>query len=253
MKIYKINENSHKVIVNGKEQYVSDGFSNAEEITFEDLESMGLHFTPQRNSPSISVTGLRPQIGSNSSGALGREAIEKTFFSNGIDGAMQIFNRTINVMGEIDLKSLQNDKEKREHLTVLQRNSPKTNESLSIIEAFEYARRYMEDNRYFAFDLVEPTYERQIDEEQIDSQVASINSRLDNITGITVSSSAFTKEDIQRILETVYANIENLKEKSLKLDEKLKSQLVRWRNSNNTRELEFRRKENTRRNRKKED
>lgn len=198
MKIYKIKENSHEAIVNGKEQYVSDGFSNAEEITFEDLESMGLHFTPQRNSPSISATGLRPQIGSNSSGGLGREAIEKTFFSNGIDGVMQIFNRTINAIGEVELKSLQIDKEKREHLTVLQRNSPKTNESLSIIEALEYARRYMKDNRYFAFDLVEPTYEIQIDEEKIAAQVASINARLDSITGITVSSRAFNKEDIQR-------------------------------------------------------
>lgn len=198
MKIYKIKENSHKVINNDKEQYFSDGFSNAEEITFEDLERMGLHFTPQRNSPSISATGLRPKIGSNSSGGLGREATEKTFFSNGINGFMQIFNRTIQAVGEVELGTLQKDTEKREHLTVLQLNSPKTTERLSVIEAFEYARRYMADNRYFAFDIVEPVYQRQIDEEKIDEQVASVNARLDNIEGITVNIDNLSTQEMKR-------------------------------------------------------
>lgn len=223
MKIYKINENSHKVIVNGKEQYVSDGFSNAEEITFEDLENMGLHFTPQRNSPSISATGLKPQIGSNSSGGLGREAIEKTFFSNGIDGFMQIFNRTIQAVGEVDLGTLQKDTEKREHLTVLQRNSPKSAESLSVIEAFEYARRYMADNRYFAFDIVEPLYEKKIDEEKIDEQLASVNASLDSIEGISVNIDNLSAQEMSGLIEIVSANIGNLREKNKELQEELAS------------------------------
>lgn len=226
MKIYKIKESSHKVINNDKEQYVSDGFSDAEEISLEDLECMGLHFTPQENSPSISATGLRPQIGSNSSGGLGREAIEKTFFSNGIDGFMQIFNRTIQAVGEVELGTLQKDTEKREHLTVLQRNSPKSDESLSVIEAFEYARRYMADNRYFAFDIVEPLYEKQIDEEKIDEQVASVNASLDSIEGISVNIDNLSTEEISGLIKVAFANIQELKKKVSDVNKELEEKLA---------------------------
>lgn len=218
MKMYRIKELAHKVINNGEEQFVSDGFTDAQEITIEDLEHLGFHFTPQKNSASISSTGLRPQIGANSSGDLGKEAIEKTFFANGINGAMQIFNRTINICGEVPLVILQEDKEKRVDLSETQKDQSRANENLSIIEAFEFARRYMSGNRHFVFDLVEPVYEKQIDEENIDAQIASINSRLNGISNISVQRGSLTSKDIKTLIETLQSNISKLEVRKLTLD-----------------------------------
>ncbi len=81
-KIIQYDENTNEQT----EKYINLGYVPNKEVS---LEKLGYHFTPRKNFASIQATGLRPQIGSNSSGGLGREALDKTFFSNGKNGVMQ--------------------------------------------------------------------------------------------------------------------------------------------------------------------
>ncbi len=236
MGLYTIKENSHKEMRDGKDEWVSDGFIDPKEISLLEIDKLGFHFTPQKNCAAISATGLKPKIGSNAKGDLGKSAVEKTYFSRHIDGAMQIFNRTINALGEIPLNALQKDDEKSLHLMVSQKSPLRSEENFSIIEAFEYARRYMGENRYFAFNLTEPQYERQIDENKIDAQVASINERLDEISGITLDSRYFTNEDIKELKEIVKSKISDFEEKTTMLNtyqasKKEKSKVIRKKTS----------------------
>lgn len=218
MKLYTIKEDSHKEELDEK-KYVSEGFTNPQEIKLSDLDKLGFHFTPQRNSASISATGLKPTIGANAEGDLGKSAVEKTYFSRSIDGTMQIFNRVIHVAGEAQLEAFQNDKEKNVFLTESQSSPLRAEQNLSIIEAFEFARRYMIGNRYFVFNLTEPQYERTIDEDKIDAQVSSINERLDGISGITIDvKNIFTSEEIESLQEIVASEISSYEQKMILLN-----------------------------------
>ncbi len=218
MKLYTIKEDSHKENSDEK-KYISEGFRDPQEIELSDLDKLGFHFTSQKNIASISATGLRPTIGANAEGDLGKSAVEKTYFSRSIDGTMQIFNRVIHVAGEAQLKAFQNDKEKNIFLTESQSSPLRTEQNFSIIEAFEFARRYMIGNNYFVFNLIEPQYERPIDEDKIDSQVSSINERIDEISGITIDiNGIFTSEENESLQEIVASEISSYEEKMILLN-----------------------------------
>lgn len=128
---------------------------------YEDIrKDIGFHFTSQSNVESILKTGLNPQIGDNSSGGLGKEAIEKTFFSYGLDGVLRLYNRLLNLSLESELANLRNS---ITHIPFIPESSNlKSNEEfLSCVEGFEFVRQYMEDNVYFMFDVPETKYANQ--------------------------------------------------------------------------------------------
>ena len=58
-------------------------------------KTYGFHFTPQTAEAGLSQTGLESRIGVNSSGKLGKEAIPKVFFSNGITGALMTDRKSV--------------------------------------------------------------------------------------------------------------------------------------------------------------
>lgn len=171
-----------------KDKYINLGYEPAGDINFEKL---GFHFTQQMNFASIQATGLRPLIGSNSSGGLGKEAIDKTFFSYRIDGAMQLFNRLVSVSCEIPVGFIREAKDKVKYLLDYQKENDviDAKKQLTMIEGFEYVRRYMQDCGYFAFEAVEPQYSGNIDEELVENQIRHINENLDNLAGIHVTNS----------------------------------------------------------------
>ena len=128
---------------------------------YEDVKkNIGFHFTSQSNVESILATGLRAELGDNSSGSLGKEAIEKTFLSYGLDGVLQLYNRLLNASVEIKLYGLRNSKT---HYPFIPEsaNMKSDDQKLSMIEGFELVRQYMEDNVYFMCDVPETQYSKQ--------------------------------------------------------------------------------------------
>lgn len=183
------------------EKYINLGYVPNKEVS---LEKLGYHFTPRKNFASIQATGVRPQIGSNSSGGLGREALDKTFFSNGKNGVMQLFNRLVGASCELPITEFQRDKEKEIYLLEYQKqdNIVLGGKQLTVLEGFEFARRYMEDCCYFAFEPIEPQYSKVIDEEKVDEQIANVNSNIDNLSGITVEDRLYDEEKLLLIQKT---------------------------------------------------
>lgn len=130
-------------------------------------EELGYHFTPQKNMGSILVEGLLAKKGDNSSGNFGKEAINKTFLSYGVEGVVQLFNRSALASTEHTIGSL---KESKTHGRFVPKEfiSRNPDEKLLMVEAFEFYRRYMEDNIYFVFDSKQTQYERKITPEQLE-------------------------------------------------------------------------------------
>lgn len=214
MALYLMKENSHKEKdSNNEEKFVFDSYSNEKEIVIEELEKYGFHFTPQENVEAISATGLKAKIGSNSKGGLGKEAIEKTFLSYGINGMMQLFNRLLCASYETPISAILETKEKSKYLLEYE----KSKDSLSVIEGFEYVRKYMEDCKYFVIQIREPEYDKsQLNDESIKSLILDVNSNLDKITGITINHN-LTSDEINRIENINKKYISDLEEKKQNL------------------------------------
>lgn len=158
-------------------------------------KTYGFHFTPQTAEAGLSQTGLESRIGVNSSGKLGKEAIPKVFFSNGITGALMTFNRIANIPA--DGKPSQNTvamlvkdyykylpdrikafvpEEKRslssleqadinELIRNLNNNGIYT---LDYCEAFEFLRDWMLENMYAIFEAEPSQYEHELTEQDIE-------------------------------------------------------------------------------------
>lgn len=203
-----------------------------ESIDIRDIDfknkTYGFHFTSQEAETGLSKTGLEARIGVNSSGRLGKEAIPKVFFSNGITGALMTFNRIANIPA--DGKPNRNTvamiakdyykylpdrikafvpEEKRglpsleqEDINELIRNLDNNGiYTLDYCEAFEFLRDWMLDNMYTIF-VAEPSqYEHELTDEDINDINASRNSQiLDEIETIDKSISLSTDNDeIQRL------------------------------------------------------
>lgn len=194
-----------------KEKYLNLGYKPYQEVS---LENLGFHFTPHINFASIQATGLRPKIGSNSGGAFGREALEKTFFSYGKNGVMQLFNRLVSASCEMDMDGFRSDSEKAQYLLEYQKNLGfiQGEEQLTILEGLEYARRYMDNCSYFGFSAIEPQYTKTINEETVAENIMNVNQNLDDLTGIYVEDKLTDLEKLF-IIQKVEAEIDKLKEK----------------------------------------
>lgn len=149
-------------------------------VKLEDIPSLrdgiSFHFTPSKNIESILSTGLRPKIGDNSSGGLGKEALSKTFISYGLSGVLQLYNRLINSSFEQPLHSIR-DESHIAYLPEVSRNR-NGNESLSLLEGFEFLRQYMSDNVYFIADTPLSKYEHELSEDDI----ISINEQISDLS-----------------------------------------------------------------------
>lgn len=132
---------------------------------FEDLyKGVAFHFTANQNIDSILKSSFRQDIGENSSGALGKEAIPKTFISYGLEGVMQMYNRLLNIALEVNSRMLNTDI----HRTFL----PNTvrldcSKNLSVLEGLEFMRQYIENNSYLVIDCPATEYENDISYNQI--------------------------------------------------------------------------------------
>ena len=210
MGIYKLKEYSleTKDEKSGETKYIHGDYELDEELSFEDLERYGFHFTFVANNPSISATGLRPQIGTNSKGGLGKEANGKTFFSLGVEGTMQIFNRLINLATEMNMKTLEDAPDKQEFLMDFQKEYGTDN--LSMLEAFEYMRRYAEKLNYFVFPIKEPEYNGDIDEDKLPQQLKDVNKEM-LFTPIEVPSMQIGPKNVQIILNQAYVLLDEFK------------------------------------------
>ena len=213
-----------------KEKYINLGYTPNGEIQ---LENLGYHFTPKVNFASIQETGLRPKIGSNSAGAFGREALEKTFFSYGKNGVMQLFNRLVSASCEMNMDGFRDDSEKAQYLLEYQKGTEfiQGEEQLTILEGLEYARRYMDNCSYFGFSAVEPQYTKAIDEETVAEDVMNVNQNLDDLKGVVVEDRLTDLEKLF-IVQKVEAEIDKLKEKmksSPENSEKYEKQMERFR------------------------
>lgn len=158
-------------------------------------KTYGFHFTPQTSEEGLSKTGLEARIGANSSGKLGKEAIPKVFFSNGITGALMTFNRIANIPADgkeslntvamlvkdyykylPDRIKLFVPEEKRDLLSLEQDDVNKLIENLDnngvytldYCEAFEFLRDWMSDNMYAIFEAEPSQYEHELTQQDID-------------------------------------------------------------------------------------
>lgn len=173
-----------------------------ENVDIENLDfkgkNYGFHFTPQINESGFEKTGLEARIGVNSSGKLGKEAIPKVFFSNGINGALMTFNRMTNIppaKGSIAMivkdyyRYLPNriksfvpeDKRKLESLTdediqlLIERLNGEGIYELDYCESFEFMRDFMSENMYLFFDAEPSRYQNELTSTDIEEINAARN------------------------------------------------------------------------------
>ena len=178
-------------------------------------KGIGFHFTSVSNMDSILENGLRPTLGANSSGGLGKEANDKTFISLGLEGVLQLYNRLLLASFQGKIKDLQTDTHSSFIPDATRDRNPNTH--LKVIEGFELVRQYMEDNVYFVFDVPVAKYEwnESIKEnaiKDINSDIKKSNlytkiKEIDNVREILLySSSEKNIVDIIHDLETEEQN-----------------------------------------------
>lgn len=141
-----------------------------------DIRNIAFHFSPQRNITSILNEGLKPLIGDNASGGLGQSAIEKVYFSYGLEGVLQLYNRLISASFQQEVGDLNGISHKP--FIPDSANDKLPSEHLSMIEGFEMVRQYMEDNVYFVFDAPITQYEHELS----DSDLQNINQEITKLT-----------------------------------------------------------------------
>lgn len=167
------------------------------------LIQYGFHFTNLDTRPNnIPDVGLTPRIGDNSRGSLGREAIPKTFFSVGLEGMLQTYNRTLNIALDMPVSGFNS-----EHQEYLPESAKvKTgNERLSTEEAFEFMKNYFKAYTYLAFEAPHTEYEFQVTQEQIDK----INEQ------ILKSKDYGLIEDLKALKKEGLADVSNLSRKEI--------------------------------------
>lgn len=138
-------------------------------------KDIGFHFT-NRNKAKINKIlkeGIVPRMGANSSNSESKEAIDKVFFSYGLQGTIKLFNTFINLYRTANIGFFESD----EHKKCIPNSAlnKSGNEKLSALEAFEAIRQYMDDKVYLAFKAEHTVYERDITDEQLEKINEDIN------------------------------------------------------------------------------
>ena len=138
-------------------------------------KDIGFHFT-NRNKAKINKIlkeGIVPKMGANSSNSESKEAIDKVFFSYGLQGTIKLFNTFINLARTANLGLFDSDEQKKRIPNSALNKS--RNEKLSALEAFEAIRQYMADKVYLVFKAEHTVYERDITDEQLEKINEDIN------------------------------------------------------------------------------
>ena len=132
----------------------------------EDIRNnIGFHFTSKQNLEAILNTGLQARLGANSTGALGRAVIPKPYVSYGLEGVLQLYNRFLNLAGEMPISCFQGQSYAPFIQDNIKKNGP--DYKMSIVESFEFVRQYMENNVYLMFKSQMSQYEHSISDEQL--------------------------------------------------------------------------------------
>ena len=174
-------------------------------------ENVAFHFTSQSNIKSILNEGLRPLIGDNSSGGLGQSAIEKTYFSYGLEGVLQLYNRVISASFQQRIGDFNGLSHKP--FVPDSAKDKGSKDSLSIIEGFEMIRQYMEDNVYLIIDATKTQYEHNISDEDLEMVNSSISEL--NDSGINIVEKFEKLND--KIKDLVHQDAKGNKEEILRL------------------------------------
>jgi hypothetical protein len=174
-------------------------------------ENIAFHFTSQNNMQSILNEGLRPLIGDNSSGGLGRSAIEKIYISYGLEGALQLYNRLIAISFQQKIRDFNENSHKPFVPDSAKNKSP--NEHLSKLEGFEMIRQYMEDNVYFVFNAPKTQYEYDLS----NSDLKNINLAITNLEDSGTNVVERVNEIKHRIKELASQNTPANKDEILRL------------------------------------
>ncbi len=204
-----------------RKSYIHDKYENIGEVNIDDIAENAFHFTSMKNNPGISGEGLIPIIGANSKDEFGKEAISKVFFARGIKGTMQIFNRLVILGYEVPLNALKSKTDRARYLLDMQKKEDDDRENLSILEAFEYARKSMEESNYFTFEIHDTEYDKKLNEEILQQQIENINTHLDSIKGIQITATFNEKE--KKILDRI---IESIKEQRIAKNKNIEKMLA---------------------------
>lgn len=183
-------------------------------------KNIGFHFTPKVNMDSILAEGLRPQIGANSSGGLGKEANDKTFLSYGLEGVLQLYNRLLHIGFQNKIKDLNTPS----HFSYIPDNAREKEEEehLTPLESFEFTRQYMEDNIYIIFDCPTKNLEAELSGEDIaeinnEIKFSDTSKRIDTLDGISDElrskgvSLEKIREKVQKDIEEQYKELSSKK------------------------------------------
>lgn len=165
----------------------------------EDIRNnIGFHFTSKQNLDAILNTGLQARLGANSTGALGRAVIPKPYVSYGLEGVLQLYNRFLNLAGEMPISCFQGQSYAPFIQDNIKKNGP--NYIMSIVERFEFVRQYMENNVYLMFNSQTSQYEHSISDEQL----VEINNTIKNMVDENGDSVVSKINDLNRKIKSLY-------------------------------------------------
>lgn len=165
----------------------------------EDIRNnIGFHFTSKQNLEAILNTGLQARLGANSTGALGRAVIPKPYVSYGLEGVLQLYNRFLNLAGEMPISCFQGQSYAPFIQDNIKKNGP--NYIMSIVERFEFVRQYMENNVYLMFNSQTSQYEHSISDEQL----VEINNTIKNMVDENGDSVVSKINDLNRKIKSLY-------------------------------------------------
>ena len=138
-------------------------------------KNIGFHFTNRDKSTinKILKEGIVPKMGANSSNSESKEAIDKVFFSYGMQGTIKLFNTFINLYRTANIGFFEAD----EHRKCIPNSAlnKRKDDRLSTLEAFEATRQYMDDKVYLVFKAEPTIYQRDITDEQLEKINEDIN------------------------------------------------------------------------------
>lgn len=213
----------------------------------EDIRNnIGFHFTSKQNLEAILNTGLQARLGANSTGALGRAVIPKPYVSYGLEGVLQLYNRFLNLAGEMPISCFQGQSYAPFIQDNIKKNDP--NYIMSIVERFEFVRQYMENNVYLMFNSQTSQYEHSISDEQLveinntiknmvdengDSVVSKINDLNRKIKSLYREDQAKNKNEIEAKVKERNKLVTDIWEKSKKMVDKKRGPLLNEKNPHN--------------------
>ena len=133
------------------------------------------------------IEEINGQRGANSDGLLGKEVNPKIFYAHGIDGALQIFNRNVNLVFQSSIQFLSDDVHKQYFPSTVETDIENGNpdRNLTPMEAIEYARRYLDSFVTYAFDERMTQYENP---ELTDERLSEIEAKIESYEAVPAFS-----------------------------------------------------------------